>query len=100
MRKAKRIRRGIREKIAQSSEFPIECVSGIPVVEIKGIHEAYVSGCDRILEYCPELVIFDAGKYLIIINGECMVLSDFTSGCIEIEGVIEGVKLEMRERGK
>lgn len=98
MRKLKKINKGIRERIASAAEFPVECVNGVPVIEIKGRNEAYVSGCNRILEYNPETVIFDAGSYNIKLEGEKMLLSDFTARCMKVSGVISNVNLIMEEK--
>lgn len=97
MRKIRKFNQKIKERIASAAEFPIECVSGVPVIEIKGRNEAYVSGCSRILEYTPQTVMFDAGHYNIKIEGEKMLLSDFTAGCMCVSGNILKIDLETGE---
>lgn len=80
-------------RIAKFIEFPAECSSKVPVIEIKGITEAYVHGCRRILEYTDECVVFCGYKQDIKVSGKGLLLSDFTGGCICIIGIIYKVEL-------
>ena len=78
----------------RTAEFPIESAANLPVVEIKGDEEAYVSGCNKILEYSTERVIFEGGRFHITVTGKCMILEDYNSGCVCIRGYVCAVEVE------
>lgn len=94
MQKSKKIMPSLKAKIAKAYEFPIECAGDIPVVEIKGRFEAYVTGCSKIKEYTSDKISFTAEKYCIEISGEDLVMSDFNAGCVCISGIISSVNIE------
>lgn len=80
----------------RSAEFPIESISNLPVVELKGDEEAYVSGCGRILEYTMERIMLEGGGFKINVSGKDMILEDYCSGCVCIRGHVFSVEVERR----
>lgn len=93
MQAIKKIKRRLLENLIKLSEFPLECAAEIPIVELKGNSEVYVSGCIKIIEYSQGRIIFDAGQYPLTIIGENMHLGEFASGSICISGTIECISL-------
>ena len=79
--------------ISNNLEFPLEGVTDVPVVELKGNKEAFVHGCKAIVEYNPNYVIFDANHYQIKVAGERLTLNNFSFGCMSISGLITDINL-------
>ena len=65
-------------------------VSG-PTVELSGNRRAVVDGCDGILEYEEDQVVFRAGKLALCFTGRGLRLVKLTDTAAVIEGVIQQV---------
>ncbi len=88
------MRRKLIGTIMRAAEFPIESALKLPALEIKGDEEAYVSGCDKILEYTTENVVFEGEGFRINVSGFRMILEDYCAGCVCIRGEISTVSIE------
>ena len=94
MRSVSGLFRKTKRRLADAAEFPTDCVSGIPDVEIRGDCDCYVSGCLTILEYSDGVVKFDSGSVTVTVRGSGLLLSEFRSGCMRVKGAIESVSFE------
>ena len=94
MSKRSKKRAVIGKLFADSFEFPYEGIESIPVIELKGREEAYISGCSSIVEYDSSVVVFDAKRYQITIRGENLILTDFLLGSVCVTGLISGINID------
>ena len=65
----------------------------IPQIEISGDRQVIVEGCKYILEYEPETVKLDVGKFNLRITGTDLTLISLADASVMIEGGVLGVEL-------
>lgn len=78
---------------------------GSPVVELSGNRRAVVDGCDGIVEYGEEQVIFRAGGMKLRFTGRNLRLVKLTDSAAVVEGLIQQVEYlwgasGQREKGR
>ena len=66
-------------------------VSG-PTVELSDNRRAVIDGCDGIMEYEKDQVVFRAGKLTLCFTGRGLKLVKLTDTAAVIEGVIQQVE--------
>lgn len=78
---------------------------GSPVVELSGNRRAVVDGCDGIVEYGEEQMIFRAGGMKLRFTGRNLRLVKLTDSAAVVEGLIQQVEYlwgasRQREKGR
>lgn len=63
-----------------------------PQIEFCGHREVTVFGCKAILEYEPETVKLNVGKYNIRLNGNGLVLKSLNPEAVMIAGTFTGLE--------
>ena len=87
----------VKSRILSLAEFPSECADHISVMEIMNGNEAYISGCERIIEYTDTEIILKLKLHKIRLCGYGLILSDFTGGIIRIDGTIIEIQYDKEE---
>ncbi len=99
MRMEKRTQKwgGIRrmsDRLFETLDIPMESISPLSVVELKGDREAVVSGCGGVLEYSPETVILRVREGCVRIAGMHLEMQSLIADRITVCGVIAAVYVE------
>jgi len=83
-----RPRRGPVQFIAGLLEIPPEAAPGMPRIELAGNREVLIEQSRGIIEYTPQLVRLRAGRFVIHITGQQLVLRTMRASEIIIGGNI------------
>ncbi len=63
-----------------------------PQIEFCGNRQVLVEGCRGILEYEPETIKLNTGKYNIRLNGRELQLKHLAMGTVLVEGCLTGLE--------
>lgn len=85
--------RNLTQSFLSAKDFPGEIVTGVPVIELKGVSEAVVLAHRGILAYDPEIVCIAASIGPIRIQGEELCIFRMDRERIVLHGVIRGVQI-------
>ncbi len=86
-------RRSLGERVHDILDVPLECVSPVSVVEIKGGREAVVVGCCGVLEYGRESVLLRVREGSVRITGTALEMQSLLQDSVTVRGVITSVHL-------
>lgn len=81
------------EAVSRLTEFPLEAVSAVPTVTVKGRREVEITGCLGVLEYENGIVVVKTAGGPCAVSGEGLVLSDFHRDVLSVRGRIDAVRL-------
>lgn len=84
-------REKISEKISRRFDVPIDGISDVGLIELKGDGEILITGCSSILEYNPETIVIRTGKKTVKITGSRMTMMTFTNNSTSVGGKIYAV---------
>ncbi len=80
-------------RFVRTTDFPVECLSFTPLIEIRGMEEATISGVVRVNEYSIENVVIDVCEFTVRISGSKLTLYSLDRERITVTGVINTVCL-------
>lgn len=89
----KRERRSLGERVHDMLDVPLESVSAVSVVEVKGGCEAVVIGCRGVLEYGRETILLRVREGTVRILGASLEMQSLLQDSVTVRGVIEAVHL-------
>ncbi len=70
-----------------------DLLARIPVIVVRAMREAEITGCVGILDYGPERVVLQMEREVWVLTGDGLTLEDFRDGTLTVCGVIHGVRL-------
>lgn len=89
----RRVRRSLGERVHEMLDVPLECVSPVSVVEVKGGCEAVVIGCLGVLDYGRENVLLRVREGTVRITGSGLEMQSLLQDSVTVRGVITSVHL-------
>ena len=92
----KRVRRPSRplwQTAAEAVGAEGDLLARIPVIVVRAMREAEITGCVGILDYGPERVALQMEREVWVLTGEGLTLEDFRDGTITVRGLIRGMRL-------
>lgn len=82
------------EDIAERFQLPPEAVENVPCVTLSGSSRVLVENHRGLLEYTSELIDINAGRGLVRVKGEGLLIRAMDRRQILVSGRISGVDLE------
>ncbi len=82
-------------KIGRLLELPRDAVLQLPRISLFGNLQCCVENHHGILQYTPEQIGLQAGKYRVYIQGQDLVITSLSAEVIYIEGKIGQVRYEV-----
>lgn len=79
------------KKLSDLMSLPLEVMTGIPVLTLRGREELEADGCTGILEYTPTQVVLAVKRDKVTIAGEELTLTDFRNTVLTVRGRILSV---------
>ncbi len=92
-RSEKKQRRSLGERVHEMLDVPLECVSSVSVVEVKGGCEAVVTGCRGVLEYGRREILLRVREGTVRIAGDSLEMQSLVLDSVTVHGVIASVHL-------
>ena len=86
-------RRSLGERMHDILDVPLECVSPVSVVEVKGGCEAVVVGCRGVLEYGRTAVLLRVREGTVRILGDSLEMQSLLQDAVTVRGRIDSVQL-------
>jgi sporulation protein YqfC len=90
--KAKRNKKTIVEYIGAGLDLPLESISSVPVIEIKGDAEFVLDGCESIKSYSPDKVTLITNEYTVDIYGVDLSIGVFAENKVVLRGRVTKVE--------
>lgn len=88
---------GLRRKVGDLLEMPVEVTSNLPKITISGFDEIVIENFVGILEYEEFFVRIKTHIGNVIINGFNMKLTQLNSEDIMVKGIISNINFEKGE---
>ncbi len=88
---------GLRRKVGDLLEMPVEVTSNLPKITISGFDEIIIENFVGILEYEEFFVRIKTHIGNVIINGFNMKLTQLNSEDIMVKGIISNINFEKGE---
>lgn len=79
------------EWLAVRLDVPADMLEGGMCVELRGRNTLLVRGCQRILQYTPELLTFQMKGCVLKITGTRLVCHSYLAGAVGVEGRVDGI---------
>ncbi len=86
---------GLQQAMGKILAMPKDVVLHLPRIILLGNLQCCVENHHGILQYTPNLVGLQAGKYRLYIEGKELVISSLTADVIYVEGKIGQVRYEI-----
>ena len=83
----------LKRALLKTAEFPENSVRGVPDIDIRGGRDCYVTGCNRIVEYTQNKIVFGAGTVCVEICGSELTVMSYGAGCLCASGKIASVNI-------
>ena len=74
-----------------------DLLARIPVIVVRAMREAEITGCAGILDYGPERVMLQMERDVWSLTGAGLTLEDFRDGTLAVRGLIRGIRLGREE---
>ena len=84
---------GIKRALLKSAEFPENSAHGVPDIDLRGGRDCYVTGCNKIIEYTQNKIVFGSGIICVEICGNGLSVMSYGSGCLCVSGIIKCVSI-------
>ena len=65
-----------------------------PIITTHGNFEIYIEDFQKILEFCPDMIITSSSEYKITVQGENLIIECVNSDDLKIIGKISNLKIE------
>ena len=108
MRLHKRFRKNDRDDTDRAHSFtnrlqevldvPLECVSSVSTIEIKGDDAVVVNGCGGVLLYAPEMIRMRGRDGTVTVHGSSLEMESLIGDRVTIHGKIHSVCLHEEEK--
>ena len=85
------------ERVQRALDIPPDVISRECMIELRGRSLVTVHGCLRISRYLPSEIRLRTASGEVVIVGESLLCVSFASGCVGIEGRVEGVSFAEAE---
>ena len=85
------------ERMGSILDVPADLLCGGCYLELRGQNELKVQGCRRIVGYTSEEIVLRLRRGALCVRGRNMNCTSYHSGCVTIEGWIEGMNFRDAE---
>ncbi len=82
------------EELAERFDLPADTAAGAPKITVTGASRVIVENHKGLLEYSDTLIEIGAGRFLVRVRGEGLLLRAMDNEVLIISGTIFGIDLE------
>lgn len=93
-------REKLSERISRRFDVPIDGISNVGVIEIKGDGEMLITGCSSILEYNTDTIVIKTGNKIVKISGNRLNMMTFSNNSTKVGGKIHAIYPDYKLTGE